>query len=169
MYQQDVWMPTLARAVRVEWPTVGARSQDLRVLTSTVGGPSHMSPGSEDGLVPDSSSDRPQLCLSSSWLRLGLLCSSALPGPLPNASEQAKRIAGRDVGDGNGRRPRLGTFSSPDPSGTEMDAGGRLRLGGSTGNPGLPIDASDRRSAVERRGRRSHWLGVRPAMFDVDA
>jgi hypothetical protein len=117
----------------------------------------------------DSSSDRPQLCLSSSWLRLGLLCSSALPGPLPNASEQAKRIAGRDVGDGNGRRPRLGTFSSPDPSGTEMDAGGRLRLGGSTGNPGLPIDASDRRSAVERRGRRSHWLGVRPAMFDVDA
>src|SRR4029450_3510546 len=26
----------------------------------------------------------------------GLLCSSALPGPLPNASEQANRIAGRD-------------------------------------------------------------------------
>lgn len=51
MYQQDVWMPTLARAVRVEWPTVGARSQDLRVLTSTIGGPSHMSPASEDGLM----------------------------------------------------------------------------------------------------------------------
>jgi len=129
-----------------------------------------MSPASEDGLMllgflVGSAAALPFFLLA----QAGPTCSSALPGPLPTASEQATRIAGRDVGGGNGRRPRLGTFSSPDPSGTEMDAGGRLRLGGSTGNPGLPIDASDRRSAVERRGRRSHWLGVRPAMFDVDA